>query len=190
MDIKKVSSYSGYTEARKAANAKYEAETVERISLVLPKGQKKGIRLHAEQIGESVNNFIVRAINDRIRRKGELTDYFTDQWGNDDSQQIALAESYSEKLIVNQIDKLEENTDNVSKDFINALYYVNQNFIVQLLTSNLLQRERLWGDIEGEYDNCIDDLHNFFDPYVEDYDNSIAEMKDEFIFGNVKQAME
>ena len=40
MEEKKPSTYTGYTKARKAANAKYEAETVERISLVLPKGKK------------------------------------------------------------------------------------------------------------------------------------------------------
>ena len=41
---KKSGTYTGYTEARKAANAKYEAETVERISLVLPKGKKAIIK--------------------------------------------------------------------------------------------------------------------------------------------------
>lgn len=34
----------GYTKARKAANTKYEAETVERISLVLLKGKRQSLR--------------------------------------------------------------------------------------------------------------------------------------------------
>ena len=41
---KKPGAYSGYTQARKTANAKYEAETVERISLVVPKGHKADIK--------------------------------------------------------------------------------------------------------------------------------------------------
>ena len=69
---KKPGAYTGYTEARKAANAKYEAETVERISLVIPKGRKDTIKAHAEARGESVNGFINRAIDETIQRdKGD-----------------------------------------------------------------------------------------------------------------------
>ena len=68
MTEKKPSTYTGYTEARKAANAKYEAETVERISLVLPKGKKAVIKTHAEARGESVNGFINRSILETMER--------------------------------------------------------------------------------------------------------------------------
>lgn len=71
-ESKKTGTYTGYTEARKAANARYEAETVERISLVLQKGKKSKIKAHAETKGESVNGFINRAIENQIERdKGE-----------------------------------------------------------------------------------------------------------------------
>ena len=69
MAEKKPSTYTGYTEARKAANAKYEAETVERISLVLPKGKKAIIKAHTEHTGQSVNGFINRAINEAMERE-------------------------------------------------------------------------------------------------------------------------
>jgi hypothetical protein len=68
MAEKKPGTYTGYTEARKAANAKYEAETVERISLVLPKGKKAIIKTHTDSKGESVNGFINRAIDETMRR--------------------------------------------------------------------------------------------------------------------------
>lgn len=68
MAEKKAGAYTGYTEARKAANAKYEAETVERISLVLPKGKKAIIKTHAEARSESVNGFINRAIDETMER--------------------------------------------------------------------------------------------------------------------------
>lgn len=67
-NIKKPGAYTGYTEARKAANAKYEAETVERISLVLQKGEKSIIKAHAETRSESVNGFIKRAITETMKR--------------------------------------------------------------------------------------------------------------------------
>ena len=69
MAEKKPSTYTGYTEARKAANAKYEAETVERISLVLPKGKKAIIKAHAESKGQSVNGFINEAIDEKLDRE-------------------------------------------------------------------------------------------------------------------------
>lgn len=68
-DTKKPGAYNGYTAARKAANARYEAETVERVSLVLPKGRKAEIKAHAAQQGESTNAFIVRAIAETMSRE-------------------------------------------------------------------------------------------------------------------------
>ena len=67
---KKSGTYTGYTEARKAANAKYEAETVERISLVLPKGKKAIIKAHTEHTGQSINGFINEAIDEEMEREG------------------------------------------------------------------------------------------------------------------------
>lgn len=69
MAEKKPGTYTGYTEARKAANAKYEAETVERISLVLPKGKKAIIKAHTESKGQSVNGFINEAIDEKLDRE-------------------------------------------------------------------------------------------------------------------------
>ncbi len=68
MAERKPSTYAGYTEARKEANARYEAKTVERISLVLPKGKKAIIKAHAENTNESVNSFINRAIDETMER--------------------------------------------------------------------------------------------------------------------------
>ena len=67
-ETKKTSVYTGYTKARKEANARYEAETVERISLVLQKGKKAIIKTHAQAHKESVNGFINRAIDETMER--------------------------------------------------------------------------------------------------------------------------
>lgn len=54
------------------AKNKYNAENYERISLNVPKGDKDKIKAHAESMGESVNGFINRAIENQIAKdKGE-----------------------------------------------------------------------------------------------------------------------
>lgn len=50
------------SEARKRANAKYNAKAYDRIELKVSKGKKEKIRLYAESQGESINAFINRAI--------------------------------------------------------------------------------------------------------------------------------
>ena len=49
------------SEARKRANAKYNAKAYDRIELKVSKGKKEKIRLYAESQGESINAFINRA---------------------------------------------------------------------------------------------------------------------------------
>lgn len=64
----KKSTYAGYTDARKKANEKYLKESVEDIRIRVPKGQKSIIKAHADQQGESMNQFVIRAINDTMER--------------------------------------------------------------------------------------------------------------------------
>lgn len=58
------------TAATKAKN-KYNSENYERIPLNVPKGDKDKIKAHAESMGESVNGFINRAIENQIERDKE-----------------------------------------------------------------------------------------------------------------------
>ena len=44
------------------------AENYDRVNLTVPKGKKDAIRIHAEQNGEKVNQFINRAIDETIER--------------------------------------------------------------------------------------------------------------------------
>ncbi len=53
------------------AKNKYNAENYERVSLVVPKGNKDIIKSHAEKRGESLNGFINRAIDETIKREKE-----------------------------------------------------------------------------------------------------------------------
>ena len=53
------------------AQNKYINKKYDRINLVVEKGKKESIKEHADAIGESVNGFINRAINETIKRDKE-----------------------------------------------------------------------------------------------------------------------
>ena len=60
---------SRYTPAQKKAAEKYLKESVEDIRI--PKGKKAIVKAHAEQQGESMNQFVIRAINETMERDTE-----------------------------------------------------------------------------------------------------------------------
>ena len=57
---------SRYTPAQKKAAEKYLKESVEDIRIRVPKGIKAIVKAHAEQQGESMNQFVIRAINETM----------------------------------------------------------------------------------------------------------------------------
>lgn len=68
MLVEKKSTYTGQTDARRKASAKYLKESVEDVRIRVPKGQKAVIKDHAEKQGESMNAFVIRAIAETIKR--------------------------------------------------------------------------------------------------------------------------
>lgn len=62
---------SRYTAAQKKAAEKYLKESVEDIRIRVPKGKKAIVKAHAEQQGESMNQFVIRAINETMERDTE-----------------------------------------------------------------------------------------------------------------------
>lgn len=56
------------------AQNKYIAKAYDRINLTVPKGDKDKIKTHAEEMGESVNGFINRAIDETIERDKEKSE--------------------------------------------------------------------------------------------------------------------
>lgn len=56
------------SEARKRANAKYNAKAYDKTMIRLYAGELDAIRDHAQQRGESLNGFIGRAIREQIQR--------------------------------------------------------------------------------------------------------------------------
>lgn len=64
----KKSTYTGQTDARRKASAKYLKESVEDIRIRVPKGNKAKVQEHANAMGESMNSFVVRAIDETMER--------------------------------------------------------------------------------------------------------------------------
>ena len=56
------------SEAQKKATAKWQKEKVEEIKFRVPIGKKDIIKAHAENHGESVNAFLLRAAEETIAR--------------------------------------------------------------------------------------------------------------------------
>lgn len=57
-----------YTEARKLGNKKWDDANLDRISVALEKGKKEEIKAMAAKRGESMNQYIKAAIDQRIER--------------------------------------------------------------------------------------------------------------------------
>lgn len=56
------------TKAQQKAVNKYMKENYDRVNLTMPKGKKAEVQAHAEAMGESVNAFINRAIDETMER--------------------------------------------------------------------------------------------------------------------------
>ena len=52
----------------------YIAKAYDRINLTVPKGDKDKIKTHAEEMGESVNGFINRAMEETMDRDKEKSE--------------------------------------------------------------------------------------------------------------------
>lgn len=57
------------TKAHLEGNKKY-LQTLDEIKVRVPKGRKAELQAHAEEQGESLNGFIVRAVDETIERDG------------------------------------------------------------------------------------------------------------------------
>ena len=58
------------SEARKRANAKYDKENYQYITFKARKGTRDKIKAAAAGIGESLNGYIIKSIDERMERDG------------------------------------------------------------------------------------------------------------------------
>ena len=57
-----------YTDARKESNKKWDAVNLDRVSIALPKGKRDAIKAAADSVGESMNKYIIGAVDLRMER--------------------------------------------------------------------------------------------------------------------------
>ena len=60
-----------YTDARKEGNRKWDAANLDRVSIALQKGKKDDIKAAAAAVGESMNQYIINAVEQRMERDNE-----------------------------------------------------------------------------------------------------------------------
>ena len=60
--------HMAYSEAQKEATARYNKKAYDRISVVVPKGQREVIASAARAQGKSVNQFIREAIDEKMKK--------------------------------------------------------------------------------------------------------------------------
>ena len=60
-----------YTDARKEGNRKWDAANLDRVSIAMPKGKKDDIKAAAAAVGESMNQYIINAVEQRMERDKE-----------------------------------------------------------------------------------------------------------------------
>lgn len=60
-----------YTEAKKRNNRKWDAANLDRVSIAMPKGKKDDIKEAASAAGESMNQYIINAVDQRMKRDKE-----------------------------------------------------------------------------------------------------------------------
>ena len=60
------------TEAQKRANAKYVKKSYDQIALIVPKGDKETIKVHASYFDKSLNSFINRAIKETLEHDHKI----------------------------------------------------------------------------------------------------------------------
>lgn len=57
-----------YTEARKEGNRRWDAANLDRVSIAIPKGRRDIIKAAAAAAGESMNQYIIMAVDERMER--------------------------------------------------------------------------------------------------------------------------
>jgi predicted HicB family RNase H-like nuclease len=59
------------SKAQQKSVAKYESKVYDKILVRVPKGHRDDIQAHASEAGQSVNGYVVQAVDERIEREKE-----------------------------------------------------------------------------------------------------------------------
>ena len=59
---------SPISKAQQKAVHKYVRDKYDRINITVPKGRKEAIQDHATAVGQSINGYVVQAVDERMER--------------------------------------------------------------------------------------------------------------------------
>lgn len=65
-----------YTDAQKKSAKKWDTANLDRVSIAMPKGKKSDIKEAAVAVGESMNQYIINAIDQRMKREVKSLECF------------------------------------------------------------------------------------------------------------------
>lgn len=59
---------TGYSEAQRRSTQKYRQNKVDQLAILVPKGEKEQIKAAAEKAGQSISQFVLQAVRERMER--------------------------------------------------------------------------------------------------------------------------
>jgi len=62
-------SMTGYSEAQRRASLKYKRTKVDNIQIVTPKGEREKIKAAAAAAGQSLSQYVLQAVHERMERE-------------------------------------------------------------------------------------------------------------------------
>lgn len=118
------------------------------------------------------------------QRKEELEEFFEEQWEGYDPEDAEerLSVYYSEDIIPDAIERLRHESG-WDEECINAFLEVNAEYPFWDIANR-------WKEIEKKYPRYIEDIRNFFQPYLDDYEQSMEAEKASYISESVEAELE
>ena len=59
---------TGYSEAQRKSTQKYRLNKVDQVSILVPKGEKEEIKAAAAAAGQSLSQYVLQAVHERMER--------------------------------------------------------------------------------------------------------------------------
>lgn len=60
---------TGYSEAQRRSTQKYRQNKVDQVAILVPKGEKEEIKAAAAAAGQSISQYILQAVHERMEKE-------------------------------------------------------------------------------------------------------------------------
>ena len=117
------------------------------------------------------------------QRKADLQEFYEEQWsceGEAEDERISL--EYSENIIPEAIEKLKY-AEGYDENFVELISWINFKFSIWYIP-------KIWDKIEEDYPKYSDEIKDFFEPFITEYNKELEEEKQKYIDGWVTNDLE